>query len=191
MKPRQLILILCLSVVVLLTIWRIANPRHAAVALTVPGEVRPAPIFQLLDQNGRAVSLKGFLGRHRVLLYFFDGRKGANADPVMVRLRELYPAIRKQGLIVVAVSTPPAPEHKADLLSYPFSVLRDTPAGQPGSCTVQWGRTPVMKSPADKVILVPAAFIIDAAGMVAWDGDFPQPESDAETSLNLVLAGKR
>ena len=83
MKLREIFFGTLLFIVIAATAWRMLTPRDTnRDAVTVTDE-RPAPAFQLLDQNGRPAQLQGYLNRHRILLVFFDGRKGINGDPLM------------------------------------------------------------------------------------------------------------
>jgi hypothetical protein len=34
----------------------------------------------------------------------------------------------------------------------------------------------------------PAVFLIDRAGLVAWNGEFPRPEEDSDMILNRLLS---
>ena len=109
MKPREIFFGTLLVIVIAATAWRIMTPRDTAdVAANVTDE-RPAPVFQLLDQNGRPAQLQGYLNRHRILLVFFDGRKGINGDPFMEQIRKFAPAIKRTGVKLIAVSTPLTP----------------------------------------------------------------------------------
>jgi hypothetical protein len=95
MKPRFLILLVLLTAVVAATAWRLVDPPagpNASVSRIISG---PAPDFQLLDQNNRPVRLQGYISRFRVLLAFFDGQTGPDADPVMQSLKQFSTALQK------------------------------------------------------------------------------------------------
>ncbi len=190
MKPRFLFFVFALTLVVGSTVWRVLNPRERVAVSLESLNVRAAPEFQLLDQNNRPIQLKGYLGRYRILLYFFDSIEGPDADVVLQRLREVYPVLKKSRIMVFAISTPLRPDHKLLALSYPFPILRDTLAGQRGSCTAIWGRTKVVDSTGTPARIDPAAFVIEANGLVNWDKDTPRPVEDPLALINAFVTGE-
>jgi len=188
MKPREIFFGGLLFTVVATTTWRMLTPRNVTnVAVTVTDE-RPAPVFQLLDQNGRPAQLQGYLNRHRILLVFFDGRKGINGDPLMEQIRKFAPAIKRTGVKLIAVSTPLTPEIKLQAETYPFPVLRDNWSGQPGSSSVKWG-TAVLPTKEATAPIRPAMFVIEHTGMVEWEGDKPKAVADPALFLTQLIAG--
>lgn len=188
MKPRKIFFGSLLAVVIAATAWRMRTPRDMTkVAVTVTDE-RPAPVFQLLDQNGRPAQLQGYLNRHRILLVFFDGRKGINGDPLLEQIRKFAPAIKRTGVKLIAVSTPLTPEFKSQAENYPFPVLRDNWSGQPGSSSVKWG-TAVLPTKEATAPIRPAMFVIEHTGMVEWEGDTPKPVDDPALFLTQLIAG--
>lgn len=188
MKPREIFFSSLLAAVIATTAWRILTPRDkTTVAVTVTDE-RPAPVFQLLDQNGRPAQLQGYLNRHRILLVFFDGRNGINGDPLMEQIRQFAPAIKRTGVKLIAVSTPLNPEFKSQAENYPFPVLRDNWSGQPGSSSVKWG-TAILPTKEVTAPIMPAMFVIEHTGLVEWEGDTPKPVADPELFLTQLIAG--
>ena len=188
MKPREIFFGALLAVVVLATGWRILTPRDKSTVAVKVTDTRPAPVFQLLDQNGRPAQLQGYLNRHRILLVFFDGRKGMNGNPLMEQIRKLAPSIKRTGVKLIAVSTPLTPEFKFQAEAFPFPVLRDNWSGQPGSSSVKWG-TAILPSKDAIAPIAPAMFDIDRTGMVEWDHDTPKPVADPELLLTQLVAG--
>ena len=185
MKPRFIILSALLTLVASSTIWRAMHPRQQTQQSFESTATRPAPLFQLLDQHSRPVQLSGYMNRYRILLCFFDAAKGPDADPVLTRLKESYPALKRSGIMVFAISSPLGPDQKPSALSYSFPVLRDTLAGQPGSCSVLWGRARFVEGSATSV--QPATFFIEANGMVNWEGDAPKPVEDPLQLIRELL----
>ncbi|MFM7057611.1 MAG: peroxiredoxin family protein [Planctomycetota bacterium] len=190
MKPRFLVLLLVLSAVAAATAYRVSNPHRRQAISAALVDTRPAPGFQLLDQNNRPVQLRGYLGRHRVLVAFFDGRRGPLADPVMQRLKEYQPALKAEGVLILAISTPLAPDIKPQTLSFPFPVLRDTVAGTLESCSRAWGVCREAPGPGRPARISPALFLVDRSGLVAWSGDLPRPLSDPEAAITGLLRGE-
>jgi len=189
MKPRFIILILLLASAAAATVWRIQNPRQRDPNSVRLADRRPAPPFQLLDQQNRPVQLAGYLNRFRVLLYFFDATAGLESDPVLSRLRETNRDLRRAGIVVVAVSTPLTPEQKTAASDYPFPIVRDTLAGQPGSSSNVWGRTTPPKDSQSIAVVKPGMFLIDQLGFVAWEGSAPKPEPAPLEMIATLLDG--
>ena len=188
MKLREIFFGTLLFIVIAATAWRMLTPRDTnRDAVTVTDE-RPAPAFQLLDQNGRPAQLQGYLNRHRILLVFFDGRKGINGDPLMEQIRKFAPALKRTGTKLIAVSTPLTPEFKSQAENYPFPVLRDNWSGQPGSSSVKWG-TAILPTTDAIAPIKPAMFVIEHTGMVEWEGDTPKPVADPALFLTQLIAG--
>ncbi len=67
--------------------------------------LKPAPTFELFDQKSRLVKLDAFLHRHPILIVFFDGAAGPDASETLRKLRDYYPALKENDVVVLAVST--------------------------------------------------------------------------------------
>ena len=188
MKLRDKLFCTVLLAVVTATVWRILTPRESVNVTRTIVDERPAPTFQLLDQNGRQANLQSYLHRHRIVLVFFDSSHGLNGDPLMRRIREFAPAIKRTGIRLIAISTPMTPEFKSQAENFPFPVLHDTRSGYPDSSSVMWGTAilPSTKSVAD---IRPAIFVIEQTGLVEWDGNKPKPIADSELFLTQLISG--
>jgi len=68
-------------------------------------EVRPAPDFKLYDQHSEIVRLARYRGRDKLLIAFFDGRKGPEQSSLLSLLRERFPNFQRANATVVAIST--------------------------------------------------------------------------------------
>jgi peroxiredoxin len=190
MKPRFLILLVLLTAVVASTAWRLQHPHQAAPASARSISARPAPDFQLLDQNNRPVRLQGYVSRHRILIAFFDPRTGPDGDPVLQKLREFYPTLKRAGFVVLAISTPLAPDIKPQILSYPFPVLRDTNAGTPESCCNRWGVSGNLSDQGSPITITPALFLIEQNGLTSWKGEAPEPIADSMAFILGIVRGE-
>lgn len=188
MKIREKFFGSVLLVVATATAWRILTPRDAVKVSATFFDERPAPTFQLLDQNGRQANLQSYLHRHRIVLVFFDARHGLDGDPLMQRIREFAPAIKRTGIKLIAISTPLTPEFKSQAENYPFPVLHDTRSGYPDSSSVMWG-TAILPSKGAVADIKPAMFVIEQTGLVEWDGDKPKPVDDPELLLTQLISG--
>ena len=190
--PRILILPLAAVIIFGLTMWRIYNPRQGDIPDELPEARRPAPAFHLYDQQKpqRLVKLDAFLHRHTIVVVFYDGKAGPEADPVLVQLREFYPALKRERVIVLGVSTALPQENRNNSSQpFPFPLLSDVAATDPESVHRVWGRFIEPESLDKPAGTKPAVFIIDRAGNVAWDGKFPKPESDRDSVIPRLLKG--
>lgn len=188
MKLREKFFGSVLVVVATATAWRILTPRDAVKVTETFADERPAPTFQLLDQNGRQANLESYLHRHRILLVFFDSRTGLDGDPLMRRIREFAPAIKQTGIRLIAISTPLTPEFKSQAENFPFPVLHDTQSGYPDSSSVKWG-TAILPSKGAVADIRPAMFVIEQTGLVDWDGEHPKPVDNPELFLTQLISG--
>ena len=188
MKLREKLFGSVLLSVATATCWRILTPHDVVKVTATFVDERPAPTFQLLDQNGRQANLQSYLHRHRILLVFFDASQGLDDDPLMQRIREFAPAIKRTGILLIAVSTPLTPEFKSQTENFPFPVLHDTRSGYPESSSVRWG-TAILPSMGAVADIRPAMFVIEQTGLVEWDGDKPKPIDNPELFLTQLISG--
>jgi peroxiredoxin len=191
-SSRILILPLAAAIITGLCVWRITNPRQTGQEVALPEMRRPAPAFQLYDQESTLVNLESFLHRHQIVLVFFDGQTGPESSSVLTQLRDFHPALKREGIILLGVSTAlPQQIRNNSLQPFPFALLSDVNAIQADSVHRQWGRfvpPPANDQPAGTL---PGVFVIDRSGLVAWEGDAPKPEAQPDRILNTLLSGKR
>jgi peroxiredoxin len=129
---------------VIFKLTRRYEPPADESANDAPFHVRPAPSFQLYDQNSRTVRLASYIGRHKLLIIFFDGSQGPDHSQLLSRLRDKYIQIHATGAIVLALSAARPSQNRygahlerlkidssgaapaaGDELRYPFSLLSD------------------------------------------------------------------
>jgi peroxiredoxin Q/BCP len=86
-----------------------------------------APDFTLMDERGLPVSLKDFLGKNPVVLYFYpkDFTPGCTAEACS--FRDDYKAYEEKGAVVVGVSLDSVESHEKFSKHYnlPFTLLSD------------------------------------------------------------------
>lgn len=188
-KDRRILAVFACAVVILTAcIWRSNNPRPPQSAMELPGETRQAPSFQLYDQESTLVKLDAFLHRHRIVIVFYDGQAGPDADETLGKLREFHSALKKEGVVILGVSTALPQENRNNSESvYPFPLLSDAVATDQNSVHSAWGRLippATLDRPAGTK---PGVFIIDRSGQVPWQGDFPNPENDLASLIPRLL----
>lgn len=190
MPQNKRILVLPAAALIILTLclWRLNNPPPTQAEMDLPGETRQAPAFQLYDQDSRLLKLDAYLGRHRIVIVFYDGQAGPDADPVLQELRKFHPALKAESVVVLGVSTALPQENRNNSEQpYPFALLSDAVAVDKNSVHTVWGRLvppPSLDKPAGTK---PGVFLIDRRGQVPWSGDLPQPEADTRTLISRLL----
>jgi thioredoxin-dependent peroxiredoxin len=87
----------------------------------------PAPDFTTKDQDGNAVSLRGFRGK-KVVLYFYPNDMTPGCTAEACSLRDNYKALQKQGYVVLGISSNDEKTHRKfiEKEKLPFSLLADT-----------------------------------------------------------------
>jgi peroxiredoxin Q/BCP len=87
-----------------------------------------APEFSLSDENGLPVSLKDFLGKKIVVLYFYpkDFTSGCTAEACS--FRDNYKPFEDKGAVVIGVSLDSVESHAKFSKEYklPFAILSDS-----------------------------------------------------------------
>lgn len=187
-RPRILVLPVSALIITALCWWRIAHPPGQSQPESTLQNLHPAPSFQLYDQNSEVVRLDAFLHRHVIVLAFYDGQKGPDADPLLMKLADFYPALRQEGIIVLGISTAlPQENRNKGRRNIPFPLLSDVAATDERSVHRVWGRIippPTLDKPAGTR---PAVFVIDRSGMVPWDKDHPRPETSPDQLIAKLL----
>jgi len=86
-----------------------------------------APDFTLMDERGLPMSLKDFLGKNPIVLYFYpkDFTPGCTAEACS--FRDNYKAYEEKGAVVVGVSLDSVESHEKFSKHYnlPFTLLSD------------------------------------------------------------------
>lgn len=152
---------------------------------------RLAPRFELADQHRNIVKLAGLLGRHRIVLVFFDAELGVDRDPRTQALIDHFSALKSANIKVLAVSTATPfanAEAKQRLgLDIPFSVLTDLVPNDPAPhpTHTRWGRVNDAGEPMTGLFLIDrdGSTIVSAAGK-------PIPVQDEQAVLEKLSRGE-
>lgn len=159
--------------------WRLATNQPQDYEQQMESAVvpRPAPDFEALDENNRMFRLQRYLGRHRVLVVFFDAELTAAGDPLLQGVFAAYPALQRRDIQVVGVSSALPQQNRAALgqgVSAPFPLVTDLEL----KIHDRWGRIdPVRKVP------IAGMFLVDRKGAVPSFGPTPQPVADWQALL--------
>lgn len=173
MRKRILILPISAALIVGVCWWKLSRDYESPTAASSTSQqLRAAPLFELYDQSqpSKRVRLFSFIGRHRVLVVFFDADQPVDQIPLLLRLREQYTEINADGTIVLAISTAlPQENRKAIARSgkCPYPLLSD-----PGLDVHRtWGCLD-----AEKKQPLAGVFLVDRAGRVNWSKSRNAPE---------------
>jgi peroxiredoxin len=201
-RRRLLILPVAAAAIISLCAYKLTMDYKApATVLLPPAEKRPVAgelLFELYDHHSpqRLVRLAAYLGRHAILVVFFDGTPpgspparggtigGADRDPVLARLRAVHRQIEAAGAIVLAVSTALPQENRKVIEQtgeFPFPLLSD-----PGlEVHRAWGRVDAKTGRP-----LSGVFLIDRGGRVGWEGDHPQPLDDPLAVIDQLVQNR-
>ena len=191
MKDRRLVFVLfaglLIGFVTLLRIWN-NHPQTYEEQVAAAVVMRPAPGFEALDSNGHLVRLGAWLGRHRMILVFFDGESGADQDVDLLKLRDRFADIQKHDVKVVGVTASIPQVNRASMEraggDFPFPVVSDVDfQSAEGSLRIHrhWGRLDTVTGKTLKGI-----FFIDRKGQVAYVGPIPKPYENVDQVFDLL-----
>lgn len=193
---------LAAAVIAALCVYRLTRRDERPSGEFAP--MRRAPVLQetrdaaggfatrLLDSRGRLFRFESWLGRHPIIVVFFDGESGAENDPALTRLRDVHERLVEEGIKVVAVSgalpqenwkRTPLSDATVDLDKsggFPFPLVTDLPPEY--RLHRLWGRYDPARARS-----LPGVFFIDRAGRVAWEGRFPRPVTDIDKLLSDLV----
>lgn len=85
-----------------------------------------APVFTGKDQNGKAISLKDYLGK-KVVIYFYPQDDTPTCTVQACNLRDNYVLLKKEGFTIIGISPDAEAKHKKFETKYdlPFTLIAD------------------------------------------------------------------
>ena len=191
MKDRRLIFVFALGVLIAtVTIARIVTNQPQTYEEQVAAAVmmRPAPGFEALDSEGHLVRLSAWLGRHRIILVFFDGERGADQDADLLKLRDRFAELKETDVKIVGVtlSIPQINRAAMDRAggTFPFPLVSDIDFQSPeGTMRIHrhWGRLDAIGEQPLKGV-----FLIDRKGQVAYVGPIPKPYDNVDQVIEIL-----
>jgi peroxiredoxin len=186
MDKRVLLLALAGTVIGGLCAFKMTRKYPHPATVTARPIAAPAPPFELYDQSSPSqfVRLIGYLGRHQILVVFFDGRSGAHASDVLNRLRDEWSRLREADVRVMAISTALPQENRKDIAqhaAFPFPLLSDPDFHVHRA----WGRFDGATGTPQQGV-----FLIDRRGWVGWsrETNAPQPLDSWESAVKELIA---
>lgn len=149
---------------------------------------RLAPRIELYDQKSQLVKFERYLGRTKMVVVFFDGETGADADPWLTQLRDHHDAVKVAGVQVIGIGlATPYANREAEKRSqdFPFPLLSDIGKDTPAPAHTRWGRF----DPSDGTFHT-GVFLVDRSGMVETQAGKLKPVSDPQTAVKALCAGR-
>ena len=106
MRLRILVLPLAAAIIAGL-VWHKLQQDHSRSPETTNGQTAriQAPPIEAIDAENSITRLKSFLGRHNLLVVFFDGEAGAGADKTLQHLKQHSAELKAADYHVIAVSS--------------------------------------------------------------------------------------
>ena len=92
----------------------------------MPEVGKKAPDFTLLDQDGKKVSFKDFIGK-KVVLYFYPKDNTSGCTKEACNFRDEFPKFKKSDAVIIGISPDSVNSHKkfAEKYNLPFTLLSD------------------------------------------------------------------
>src|SRR6201995_940724 len=150
--------------------------------LLKPGDT--APEFALPDANGRIVRSADLLALGPVVVCFFRGRWCPYCVTELETWRDLFPAVRTQGALLMAISPQTVRQNDFTVTQHtlPFPLLRDEGAAVAAEFGAAYFVPDYMQGYYRSILVnipfingepswrlpVPATFVIDRSGVVQW-----------------------
>jgi peroxiredoxin Q/BCP len=123
-----------------------------------------APNFKGIDQDGKLISLKDFLGK-KLVLYFYPKDDTPGCTKEACNLRDNYTALKKKGYVIVGVNADTEKKHQKFIAKYklPFPLIADVEKDIIKMYDV-WGEKKFMGRNFDGIIRT--TFVIDEKGII-------------------------
>ncbi len=198
MTDRRVLIPLVAGVVIaVLCAWRVMTNKPQDYAAQVRLEATKVVTrsaadldFEGLDSDNRMVRLAAFLGRHRILVLFFDGELGADKDAELLRLRERFVELKAHDVKVIAVSTALPQQNRAAMLperagEFPFPLVSDFNPVSPEEAQKihrRWGRWDDSTGKAK-----PGVFVIDRKLQIEFMGGAPKPVASVDLAVESLV----
>jgi peroxiredoxin len=143
---RRILLVIPISAGVIAGLVAFKLTRHyAPPSEEIATVARATPLFKLEDQHSQIVRLEAYVGRHKLLIVFYDGSQGPERSVLLTLLRNHFPDLQAAGAVVLAISAARPSQNRYGLnlerrqastgnpgasaadgeLRYPFPVLSD------------------------------------------------------------------
>jgi peroxiredoxin len=150
--------------------------------LVKPGDIAPA--FALPDANGKLVRSTDLLALGPLVVCFFRGRWCPYCVTELETWRDLFPAVRERGALLVAISPQTVRQNDFTVTQHtlPFPLLRDEGAAVAAEFGAAYSVPDYMQGHYRSILVnipfingeqswrlpVPATVVLDRSGVVRW-----------------------
>lgn len=171
---RRLIIVLLAGLLIAgVCVYRVRTnqPLDYAAQVQAATIFLPAPLFEGVDEHNQMYRLAAYVGRHRIVILFYDGVAGADRSPELLSLRDHAEDLKRLDVKAVAVSQAIPQENRKALAimgELPGPLISDVD----GSIHRRWGRMAIDGKP------MTGLFLIDRKGAVAFHAGSPRPYED-------------
>jgi peroxiredoxin len=126
MRLRILVLPLAAAVITGL-VWHKLQQNHRRSPDTTNGQIAriQAPPIEAIDAGNSITRLKSFLGRHNLLVVFFDGEAGAGVDKTLQHLKQHTAELTAANYHVIAISSALPQQNRTTEFPSLFHLLTD------------------------------------------------------------------
>ncbi|MDA1013892.1 MAG: redoxin domain-containing protein [Planctomycetota bacterium] len=183
---RRRVLILPIAVVIIVALCVYKSTRRYDQSAFLPVSMHPVALdhlFELPNQHNETVRIERYVGRHDILLIFYDKDRTAAGDPYLPRLREAQARLKRRGFIVIGISTA-LPQENRKAGDFPFELLTDistTGIREPLFVHRKFNRVDDDGRPKSGV------FHINRAGSIAWAKNAPQAIPNPAAYLDALI----
>ena len=180
LRRPGLVLPLAAAIIIGLCIYK-TNQKHTRPTF-IPTSRHPLPLnlhFELNDHSAARVRLARYLGRHEIVLVFFD-TSSEKADGVLPFLKDRYSEFRNRGITLIGI-TASKPQDADD---YPFEILTEMDLTTRSLSTVRRDYGLFDEATGEPQNGV---FYIDRASRIAWEKDRPQPLPEPIAFLRQLI----
>lgn len=189
MNPRVLFLPMAAIIICGLVVYRL-NRQDSATQSGHQLQSQPCPDFEHYDAGSESVRLSRYLGRHSIIIVFYDGEKGADTNPKIQQLYQYRDRLKSNGVVVIGISRAlPQVNEKAwyrlseqqEKSGLPlFLLLSDLE----GKTHESWRVEEQAEVSGDSPV-----FIVDRAGRIPFRAGVPVPVVDFELELSQLIGG--
>lgn len=184
LRRPGLVLPIAALIIIALCVYKM-NQTHTR-PVFIPAALRPLPPdlhFELHDQDSRTMRLTRYLGRHEIIIVFFDPQTGPAEDPVLTLLSQNHEQLKRRSIIVLGIS-PEIPQVHRKAGDFPFELLTDMDLKSGATSHVRRGFGLVDNQSGESSTGV---FYIDRAGRIAWSKNRPQPLPDPISFVKQLI----
>lgn len=127
---RKLYLVIPISAVAIagLVGYRMTRPERETVPAEVVTAVRPMPMFQIYDEHSQIVRVSRYVGRHKLLIVFFDDRRGLDRSGLLQMLKDDFAKLHETRVVILAIGSEQSAKHRMEIERvgrFPFPILSD------------------------------------------------------------------